>query len=946
MNKRFSKFMLTSASALALLAAYPSVASTAEVVGFDLPAITAEAATQGDAFIRVVRALPSVANITSADASSVRAARNLYNSLPNAEKANADVTRWAGYLADKEAALPVDHVRNFLLESRVLPNVAEINAMNATEFAQAKVDLQAARASYAQLTDAEKANADVARWAGYLTVKEDAFGVTFILAAKDLPSMDAIGEMDAEELVAVQEDIDSVRELYDALSDVAKADKEVARWIGYVDQKEEAVEEASVVELSEVTILDSKTLAVKFNRPVEKTQDAKFAIKKGASSLSAEGTWNADKTELHLELAGKITAGKYDVTITGLTEDALVGSVEATNERVEDIKVLTTDAPLSGTSVNVSYQLLNQYGEDVTKTSLGNNLTVTAAPGTAGTIKDGVFTVNEVKLDTKFTVVIVDQNTGKSASGQINVVNTAVLDTIQLGDVYQPKDLPLNEDNKAEQYVLVSGLDQYGKDVKLTTDNMTVVSSNQGVATFTLTDVVVNEETVQALQINVNKAGTTTLTVVSNSSGKSATKNITVAPGVKVDTISIGNATGTVSGSKKITLPVEITNNRGELITKKADAGKITLNSTDSNKPVFVEKDGALFIELTTPSVTTAEAQKTVVVTATTETNKVVTKVLTVRPNAVATELVGIDNSVSFNILAGRTLDIPFTKFIVNDQYGDRVESGYTISVDGLADENTITATADGDSVSIATEAASKNETVRFTLVGKESSLDQRVTIVKASEFASYKIEDVDVIYAAKSDNGFVVAEGYNKELVVKATTDAGRVVTLTEGTDYTVLNKPGVSDAVRFAENATQAKVTATVVINATGETLTKELTYSNVAPKAVNVVLTEDVSEGLDKVKAFDGTLEFTGSIDLASVATELTAVTTDQYGVKGIEAISSLTFRPSNVDEVAINNNGTKDATVSLRGETKESTLTVTVKVGNLTKDIAVKLSAVTP
>ena len=115
-----------------------------------------------------------------------------------------------------------------------------------------------------QELETEKANTEVARWAGYLTVKEDAFGVTFILAAKDLPSMDAIGKMDAKELVAVQEDIDSVRELYDALSDVAKADAEVARWIGYVDQKEEAAVEAAAavaaVAVDSVKAINAKTI--------------------------------------------------------------------------------------------------------------------------------------------------------------------------------------------------------------------------------------------------------------------------------------------------------------------------------------------------------------------------------------------------------------------------------------------------------------------------------------------------------------------------------------------------------------------------------------------------------------------------------------------------------------------------------------------------------------
>jgi len=324
MNKKLSKVLITSASAAALLAAYPSVAQNANEAGFDIPAVTAQAATSRTTFIREANALPSVDNLTTDDVADVRAVRSLYIGLSAEDKADADVQRWEGYLSEKEEALPVDAqsflsaaqalpdvdeiteadradisiVRDmynelpatdrnrddvqrwkgyveqklaalpsdaesqFIVEARSLPHIAEIEAMNAEEFAAAKVGIQQARSTYRQLNAEQRADSAVDRWAGYVSEKEAAFGITFQLEARALPSVSDIATMDEAELLAAQEDAAAVRALYNPLSETAKNDADVSRWEGFLTQKEDAINAALDTEEPEESLDEIKEAAI------------------------------------------------------------------------------------------------------------------------------------------------------------------------------------------------------------------------------------------------------------------------------------------------------------------------------------------------------------------------------------------------------------------------------------------------------------------------------------------------------------------------------------------------------------------------------------------------------------------------------------------------------------------------------------------------------------
>ena len=148
MNKNFSKFMLTSASALALLAAYPSIASSTEAFGFDLPVATVQAATTAKGFLDVAVPLPTLAQIGKMNQAQfdqarnkIQSARGVYNQLSAADKENVKVARWAGYLAAKENAVG----NTFIDLAMALPTVAEIKAAEGEALAEVRAEIDAVR---------------------------------------------------------------------------------------------------------------------------------------------------------------------------------------------------------------------------------------------------------------------------------------------------------------------------------------------------------------------------------------------------------------------------------------------------------------------------------------------------------------------------------------------------------------------------------------------------------------------------------------------------------------------------------------------------------------------------------------------------------------------------------------------------------------------------------
>ncbi len=636
---------------------------------------------------------------------------------------------------------------------------------------------------------------------------------------------------------------------------------------------------------------------------------------------------SADNKTAMIELTSKLTEGEYTVKVAQKDKDALTGSVTVQNEKVTAIEVLSDQAPMAdGNKATAAYQVTNQYGEDITKLYGASLVKTVSGAANGATVKsDGSIEFNLVsgaKLDDKINITLVDGATGVSTTKQLTLSNKSAAAKATVGALYNKDGKELTEGttdfSKDKFYLPVTVVDQYGKEVTSATranNELVVTNTNPAVVDFLGTaDNKIKEVTIdgkQVLALEVSKAGlagTSNVLFISKTTGANSTATVTVNEGLKFNSVTLSAPSELVTANKDIMFPLMVTDTKGNEIKTKAELAKVKDNITTSVGEVVEVKDKGLFVKVTHNAVpgakevnVTKDVPVTVVVTTTS--GKVSTQTVTPKAEAVATVITGLDKDIRTALLSNDTTGsvINNTDLMVEDQYGQVITdedilkdlefqvtapsaTAFTLANDASANKKWTVKPVVG------TEKSS--EVLTFKLINgatpvEASAFTKAFTVVKNSDFASYKVEDLSPIYVNAANNQ--VVDAYNKEkMIVKATTASGEVVKLVEDTDFTVTGKLASGSVVNFESNATTAKKNVTITINATGETLTKEITYSNVAPKVAEVQVVKNNTAAnvvagtakLEEVKVENFTEA--AAFDINKLKGLVDFVVTDTYGV----------------------------------------------------------------
>jgi hypothetical protein len=730
-----------------------------------------------------------------------------------------------------------------------------------------------------------------------------------------------------------------------------------------------------------VSAINAKALKVEFNNAVDtekaNVEVVKSTIKQNVSKI----TWAEDSKSVTLELSTKLTEGEYTVNVTGVSEEVLTATFEAENERVESIEILSTEAVVDDTATptaaTVAYQVKNQYGEDITKTtSLTTNDPTKVVPNsTTGVVN--LTLASGAKVGDKLPITLIHVDSAKSATQVVTLVAAASVSDVEVTGIYNKDEKTLTEDTVLgtdEFYLLVNVKDQYGNAITTKASaeagliksetNPTVITTAGAGNAVTLTDLTIDGKKQLGLKLNAPgtglKAGESQVTLISTTTGKSASYKITVAETTRTDVVNL-SAPALAVANEDILVPVTVLDKDGNAITDVKvlnDVNKgidVTFGTTPIASAFVKAEDGNIYIKVpfgnnTTDGVFPLVAQSS--------TYKVATLTVKVEKAAVPTTIRGLEKPLT--LVAGKTANIAHTDLVVEDQYGRAMESTdvatYLTSPKEIRVKDDINseivsltdATIDGNTAAIV-KAGTKNGTETLTFViydgTKElaaSTAEATVRVTDGAEYVSYEVKPVGTVYdevaANKNDN-----DAYDKEVEVYGVLPDGSKVKLSfaDG-DYTVLSTDatlntdvstdGVIDvdaAYTTYGDAKEIKLPITVTINATGEKFTQEVTISKVAPKVekIDIVASGDGAKLIDdeNVKALDKiTYDTAAPFDKASLTTVADIVVTDQYGVKvdftddsfpdgTAFDLDSLTF--TKVDgKLVFANNGTDTATVT--------------------------------
>jgi len=634
----------------------------------------------------------------------------------------------------------------------------------------------------------------------------------------------------------------------------------------------------------------AKKITVNFGKAVDTTKVA-LTVKKGTISVNvAKTTFAEDKKSAVVELSGKLTEGDYTVSATGVEAEALTATIKAENEKVTKIEFSSNVAPLAevagGDGVNdlkIPYKVLNQYGENITKTtSLTSNFPSGTAMGQANINQNSgvVEIVGTYKINDAVAVTLIHAETGTSAVQTFTVGAEAKVAEIAITGLYNSGNKTLNEDidlTVDRFYLVLEAKDQYGNPItnktKVTNDLVAPSNTNSGVVTLGAIDTLdIDGETKVVLPLanpttptGATKAGvgTSTVMLISNTSAKSASFNVVVAEAARIDTLNLINP-GLIVADEDNYIPVEAYDKDGNLITdlntlNNQTKGIRTLNFNGVDlfaggaKP-FENKDGIVQIKIPSGTVGSTKGLKSIV--AMTSSYKSVNLTVDVKEKAIPTTVVGTDADFGKTLKTTKTSTIGVSNLVIEDQYG-RVMSDSAVNTYLATEDWKIFVTQQSaeatSAIGLTGTAATVNGTNGFVIdngnvavtvsgdnkgyeritmvltngnsVKSASTVDVSLRVTDGTEYVSYTADTIGMVYD-ETANGRTDAEGkYDKEIKVYGVLSDGSKVKLDVNDEYTVSSVTNATVSTDVYDGTFNV-ATSPVTYGAAGSATEKEVT------------------------------------------------------------------------------------------------------------------------
>ncbi len=653
--------------------------------------------------------------------------------------------------------------------------------------------------------------------------------------------------------------------LVEKLIALGAIDEEVAIEVGLIAPEEEEAKSATAAATG------AKKFTVTFDGAVDESK-VSFSVKKGSVTSNIKSvTFAEDKTSADLEMASKLTAGTYTITVKGLGEDIVI-DVEVEDEKVDDIVFTSDIAPIvresNSQKISIGYKVLNQYGEDIS-----NSVSVKVYPG-KGSVEGGSDTVSggsivlesgagfAVNEKVSLALIYADGANYKYVANEFTVGAESRVSEIAMTSIYNPNNKELVEGVGENFYIVVVAKDQYGnvmdndewieEDVLVTVNNTNVADVARTTSGGSNPEIEPQGDNKTTMQVTINGAGKTTVRLMAIATGKTSTFDIEVKESAKVDVFTMSQPDLFAAGDKNIEIPFTAVDQYGNEVTSGLQ-GKVTINPPQGFayefKKDYVTGKEKLLLSDNRQNPTAG----TVLVTATTGTQKFVTLTINVKEKAVPTVIEGIKDFATV-YAKGATATFGLANIVVHDQYGREIElpDGYKViaetsdagkvaisGTDGVIDANTsktVTGVAKGTATITLKLYNGSNEV-------KNSDYTFSVRTVEKDEIADYELADLGTTYHDRNYGG---DKKYDVALTVYGLMADGSKVVIPNTSDYinVIINDQYVGyDSTagtvysvygRDFGSATSVEVPVIVhVFGAEGPVVrTKTLTVSNVAP------------------------------------------------------------------------------------------------------------------
>jgi trimeric autotransporter adhesin len=325
-------------------------------------------------------------------------------------------------------------------------------------------------------------------------------------------------------------------------------------------------------------------VTINFGTAVDTTK-AVIELTKDGIKIAHTAKFSEDKKSVDLTTEGRITAGTYKVTVSGLTEKAIEKEFTAEDEKIAKIDFVTAgDTIAQGEAVKVKVKATNQYGEFA---SFSAGSYSSPSTGTYGVRKiskdqDGYLIVEIDSNDTAIpvgvgmvtvTLISNENNNPVTATKTFKVGTPAILTKLELGAAKYSVGSSLSGQGENVKFAL-NFFDQYGSMMNYADvtsgSNKTLVIWNDFVQQGTIADVVEDVDGNPVLKLsltkNLDKSGDYNFTVIN--SAASATGKISVKSSKVATKIQIGALDDVIAaGDTEAFVPVIAYDAQGNLLS-------------------------------------------------------------------------------------------------------------------------------------------------------------------------------------------------------------------------------------------------------------------------------------------------------------------------------------------------------------------------------------------
>lgn len=648
--------------------------------------------------------------------------------------------------------------------------------------------------------------------------------------------------------------------------------------------------------VSSVSAVNASSFKVVFNQAPADTSKVSFTVQRSTTPVMVTSTWNAAKTEATVSSASNLPEGSYTVAVKNDTTDLGTSTVAISPQKIAKINITSTK--LSITSGNIgyaTYNVLDQYGNDITTSSLANSIIFQCGVATV-TATDGLLKLTPSASGSNLiqfpTITITGYDSTSGVSTNASLTTSSVLGTLS--------NLTLNTLTNADGKVLTDGdtssvfyidytaTDLSGnatKDYNLVVNGLltSTIGSNQNCLTSSnstvLAQVVTDPSDSNKAALKVTVTGNSNLamdlpvTITAMSyAGSTSTLNITLKKATSVDSLTLMVPAYDIAVNEQKEIPFTAADQNGVALTKYSDLSGITFTGAT----LYPNIDGTAVLK---NDIQTIDGSK--VITALTPTNKFSSITINIQKAAKADTLT-LDSAVLVSAMqtgAAQIIDFGYDKggLSVKDQYGrliDMTGGANTYEVLAVSSDNSIISTTGsskvGQNQNTIKAVAPGTATVTFKLVAIADpsvvidSKSVSFSVIKNEDIKGYTLDTVSTtIYAnAKLSSISERDTDYHANPKVYGTTASGTKVLLggspligayvDNSTDFAIESAVGAYDSVKviagkLANNLTEATTTLTVTLlgtDGTVKSLTTPIKASTALPVAGSIVAKADSS------------------------------------------------------------------------------------------------------